>query len=48
MEIGGGSEGVEGKEEKRKRGCLQELEENGGTGEMKANGGVLQVEDAWG
>lgn len=50
MEIGGGSGGVEGNEEKRKRGCLQELEENGGIGgcEMEGEWRCLGVEEAWG
>lgn len=51
MEIGGGSGGVEGNEEKRKkRGCLQELEENGGIGESEMEGewGCLGAEEAWG
>lgn len=39
MEIGGGSGGVEGNEKKRKkRGGLQELEENGGIGECEMEG----------
>lgn len=38
MEIGGGFEWVEGNEEKRKRGCLQKLEENGDIGEREMEG----------
>lgn len=50
MEIGGGSEGVEGNQEKRKRECLQELQKNGDREEweMMGNGSVSGVEEIWG
>lgn len=50
MEIGGGSDGVEGNQEKRKGGCLQEFEKNGDRGEreMMGNKSASGVEEAWG